>query len=162
MTRKKLMSILKYDKTTGAFYWKINTKNGKRKIGDTAGTITNGYIQIKYEKKNYLAHRLAWLYETGSFPLEAIDHINHSRYDNRWINLREVSYLKNGQNHSKHKDNSSGCTGVSWHKNNKKWQSFIIIKGEFISLGSYDKFSCAVDARKNAEVLYGFHTNHGK
>ncbi|MFW4291481.1 HNH endonuclease [Salmonella enterica subsp. enterica serovar Paratyphi C] len=46
-----------------------------------------GYIRIYINKKWYLAHRLAWLYVTGKWPINVIDHINRNKADNRFINL---------------------------------------------------------------------------
>ncbi len=63
---------------------------------------------------------------------------------------------------SKSKKNTSGVTGVTWDKSNNRWIAQIVIDGRHKKLGRFTDFSKAVDARKNAEVLYGFHKNHGK
>ena len=52
--------------------------------------------------------------------------------------------------------------GVTWCKKMERWKSTIKIDGKSIHLGYHLNFGNAVDARKNAEVLYGFHKNHGK
>jgi hypothetical protein len=39
-----------------------------------------------------LAHRVAWFYITRRWPADQIDHANHNKADNRFINLREVSH----------------------------------------------------------------------
>lgn len=73
-------------------------------------------------------------------------------------------YLKlilNSKNTSKSSINTSGTTGVSWNKKAKKWVGYISNEGEVVYLGSFSKYSEAVDARKNAEILYGYHENHG-
>jgi len=56
--------------------------------------IKIGYIIIKINRKDYQAHRLAWLYEYGNFPKQTIDHINRIKTDNRICNLRDVSQSK--------------------------------------------------------------------
>ena len=102
-----------------------------------------------------------WLYVTGKFPKNEIDHINHIKDDNRWDNLRDVAHSTNGKNQSMQVSNTSGVRGVYWYKNNQRWVANITVDGEKIHLGSYVQHHEAVNARKNAEVLYGFHTNHG-
>lgn len=131
-------------------------------VGDIAGSLnTHGYVGIKVFGKLYLAHRLAYLYMLGETPDE-VDHINHIRADNRWVNLRDVTRSENCKNNSKRKDNASGVTGVHWKKRDSRWVAQIRVDKETLWLGQFVKFSDAVDARKNAEVLYGFHENHGK
>ena len=70
------------------------------------------------------------------------------------------SYKK--QNSKKKIDNTSGQTGVVWHKRDKKWQVNIRVSGKKVHLGYFIEFHEAVNARKNSEILYGFHENHGK
>jgi hypothetical protein len=42
-----------------------------------------------------------------------------------------------------------------------KYWSYIMIQRKQISLGSHEKIEDAIAARKQAEVVYGFHPNHG-
>jgi len=156
----KLLETFFYDENTGVFTRK-KTSGGHFK-GTVAGCLDNcGYIQIRFNKKKCLAHRLAWLYKYGDYPEAEIDHINHVRSDNRVCNLRVVSSLVNGQNKSFYASNSSGVCGVNWYKNYNKWNAQIQVDGKKINLGYFVEFSEALNARKNAEVLYGFHENHG-
>jgi hypothetical protein len=48
--------------------------------------------------KVYQAHRLAFLYQEGKFPLEEVDHINHKKDDNRWSNIRHATRVENSKN----------------------------------------------------------------
>lgn len=57
--------------------------------------------------------------------------------------------------------NTSGRTGVYWHKPLAKWRARIKVKGKHISLGLYDDINEAAAARSAAEREYGFHNNHG-
>ena len=52
--------------------------------------------------------------------------------------------------------------GVSWHKAGQKWTAQIKIKGKKKHLGSFLDKKDAVRARKQAEVEYEFHANHGR
>lgn len=61
----------------------------------------------------YKAHRLAWLYITGQWPIDQIDHINGIRSDNRFCNLREIDLTGNSHQRNKPpKNNKSGFIGV--------------------------------------------------
>ena len=108
----------------------------------------------------YFTHRLAFLYMTGSIPKE-VDHINHVKPDNRWKNLRAANRIINGRNRSMHCDNTSGVTGVYWHKKKGKWQAGIRVNDKRIYLGVFKHLEDATAARKTAEARYGFHPNHG-
>lgn len=162
ITQKELKRQFLYCKKTGLFTRKIS--NNKRfKIGDIVGSENYyGYINVFINGKIYPAHRLAFLYMNGKFPDSQIDHINHIRNDNRWANLRPVSNIENHKNRTKNNNNSSGHSGVSWHKNNCKWQSRISINGKETYLGLFDKKEDAIKTRQNAEIKYKYHKNHGK
>jgi len=159
---KRLIELLDYNEESGIFIWKKRTSN-RIKVGDVAGRVNNnGYIRISIDGIRHLAHRLAWLYIHGEQASDEIDHINHIRSDNRIVNLREVDRTTNGRNMSKGVDNTSGTVGVHFYTTKKRWIARITVDQELIQLGCFASYSDAVDARKNAEVLYGFHGNHGK
>lgn len=50
-------------------------------------------------------------------------------------------------------NNTSGHTGISWHKNREMWYARISFRGKTYSLGYFDKIEDAVRARKRAEEL---------
>ncbi len=131
--------------------------------GDVAGGIDNrGYRMITYKGKRISAHRLAFLAMTGSFPKKVIDHINHIKDDNRWINLRETTESQNKRNSPLYSTNKSGYCGVYWAKLEKRWVAQIRIGKMSKRLGYFRNIDDAVAARKAAEKKYGFHPNHGK
>lgn len=141
----------------GELYWKINNK--------IAGYISNNdrrIIMIKY--KNYVSHRLIWVYFNGDIPAGMqIDHLDHNKKNNRIENLRLVSFCENCKNLPLRKDNKSGCVGVKWEKRYKKrWVAEITVNKKNIYLGSFINKQDAINARKAAEIKYGFHANHGK
>lgn len=160
LTQSYLKSILDYNHEAGIFTWKVSN-NRKIRIGDVAGCVYNGYIRIKINNKKYQAHRLAWLYVHGKFPPEQIDHINHNRADNRIANLRSVSHQENHRNQSKTNNNTSGFVGINWHKQRNKWRAFITVDQKHIYLGLFTDINDAISARKQAEIDYNFHNNHG-
>ncbi len=160
ITQTRLHELLAYNFHTGIFTWNVSRECNKK--GNIAGTPKHGYVQIKLDKKIYSAHRLAWLYVYGKFPENQIDHINHNRSDNSMGNLRHVDNQGNQRNKKIQSNNSSGVHGVHWKTQYSKWCAKIYVDRKAIHLGYFVEFHEAVNARKNAEVLYGFHKNHGK
>tara|TARA_R100001244_G_C5089428_1_gene116025 strand:- start:21 stop:518 length:498 start_codon:yes stop_codon:yes gene_type:complete len=162
ITQKQLKELLHYNPDTGIFTNRVR-RSQSSKIGDVAGcNSADGYLAIKISGKKYKGHRLAWLYVSGELPLNQIDHINGITSDNRIVNLRNVSHAENCKNQKLRNTNTSGITGVGWHKGNKKWLSKICVDDKIIHLGVFiDKFE-AICARKSASNKYGFHQNHGR
>jgi HNH endonuclease/AP2 domain len=143
ITQDELFSALDYKAETGIFTWKY--RRGIAKQGNTmcagkqAGTVSNrGYVIIFLSGKSYRAHRLAYLWMTGSFPENEIDHINRIRDDNRWVNLRPCTRLENQKNKDPKSSSKSGFAGVYWYKKSKKWTAIIKIKKTKIYLGVFD------------------------
>lgn len=126
-------------------FWKVRDicwhKNHK---GYLVGCGENG--------KELRLHRLVTNCPDGLMP----DHKGgvETRYDNRKNNLRIATNEENCHNQKIRKNNSSGVTGVYWHKKTQKWQASICVSGNTIYLGLYNSFSDAVDARKRAEKEY--------
>lgn len=160
VTQEKLKELFSYNPDTGLFTRLVSVSQNTN-VGDVAGWKTNGYIYTHIKKKNYLIHRLAWLYMTGGWPKNDIDHVNHIRNDNRWVNLREATRQENLRNASISKANKSKTTGVSWDKEKKKWRVEVMINGRQKNIGRFiDKFE-AICCRKSAENKYNYHKNHG-
>jgi len=161
LTQDQLKELLHYNPDTGIF---TNlTSRGGVKVGGVAGCLNNrGYIDLQIQKKTCLTHRLAFLYMTGEWPADQVDHINGVKDDNRWGNLRDVTNQENGRNQKRRNDNTSGVTGVCWYKQTGKWVAQIKIKNKKKFLGYFADFNEAVSARKEAELEHGFHTNHGR
>ena len=142
---------------TGIFTRKVSTSNSV-KVGDVAGSLDgDGYLQITVLSRVYKAHRLAWLYMYSNWPNDQIDHINRIRTDNRIANLREVSHKQNGQNRSKSSNNTSGHTGVRWHRWASKWLANIKHNHKLIHLGCFATIEEAIAARKAGELKYWGH-----
>lgn len=163
ITREYLKNMLYYDKDIGVFTWLVDVgRYGRIKAGSIAGHLhSTGYRVIGILGKNYSAHSLAWLYEYGEWPKDQIDHINHKRADNRIENLREVTNQENACNRTKLSNNTSGITGVVWDKSTNKWMSQIQVDGKKKTLGRFDDLEDAIKSRKEAEIKYVFHVNHG-
>lgn len=148
----KLRELLDYDPDTGIFIWKVKPCKNKS-AGIEAGCITNRYRTIKVLKKLYQAHRLAWMYVYGKFPLKLIDHINGNPLDNRIVNLREATNYENSQNiYKPQTNNTSGFLGVTYIPKKNKWRSKIAVEGKRLSLGYYktpeDAYKAYIEAKR--------------
>lgn len=149
-----------YDPTTGQITNHLRLL--RRNEGDLATFAhSGGYLSIAIGKKQYLAHRLIWLYMTGEFP-EFIDHKNQIRTDNRWDNLRNVTQLENNKNVSLSKNNTIGITGVSVVKSTGRYRAYITVDYKQLHLGVFDTIQEATAARKIALENHNFFANHGK
>lgn len=171
-----LKELLTYNPRTGFFTWKARSPDyfladcyckrwNTRYAGKIAGTKTRtgdgkSYVVISIFGTPFKAHRLAFMWMCGYMPT-AGDHENGIGTDNRWLNLRDTDFLQNSKNQRRRKDNSTGCTGVNWSKRDKKYIARICVNYKQIYLGFYEDLNKAIEARKEAEVKYGFHKNHG-
>lgn len=156
INQNQLHKILDYEPDTGLFKWKIRIANRIQKES-FAGTLKgNGYLYIAINQKQYLAHRLAWLYVYGYFPEYGVDHINRIPTDNRICNLREVSQICNLRNTGNYSNNKSGVKGVGFDKQTSKWLSRITINQKTIKIGRYSNFDDAVCARLIVEQCLGW------
>jgi hypothetical protein len=134
---ERLRELLHYDPATGIFTW-LARANSRVHGGDVAGSVNGrGYRQIGIDGRKYRAHRLAFLYMTGEWPVEQIDHINGVTVDNRWANLRPADQSLNNANTSRSKRNTSGYKGVSWHATKRKWKAEIGVNGRRRYLGYF-------------------------
>lgn len=84
------------------------------------------------------------------------DHIDGDFLNTRQSNLRVCTQEQNGKNRKKNKNNKSGVKGVFWntYAPTPKWQAYIMVDYHHKSLGYYEKFEDAVEARKQAEIKY--------
>lgn len=159
ISQEELKQRLRYDPDTGRFYRKNNSRWHRRCDGAECSTHdSDGYIVISLtiggKKRLYKAHRLAWLYMTGAFPPEQIDHRNRIRDDNRWGNLRLATMTLNNQNRRTAKNNTSGVTGVRFNKAEGKWFANIRSNKQYYFLGMFNSFEEAVATRRAAERVH--------
>lgn len=150
LTHKRLRELLHYDPDTGVFTWRV--ARGSAKAGDRPNTkIRKGYMRVKVGGRNYLAHRLAWLYVTGARPNRQIDHKDRNTGNNRFDNLRDATSEQNKANSTLMRTNKSGVSGVTWHTTNKRWVAHIRVGGTKKHLGAFTEFAQACAARALAE-----------
>ena len=160
LIQKLLKKHLRYDRNTGVFVWRISNYGrnaGGISVGDIAGCENVvGYIVIRVFNRLYLAHRLAWLYCHGSFPISNIDHKNQIKSDNRILNLRLASKSQNAMNSKIPANNTSGYRGVSYHKQTEKWRARLTVNGREKIIGYYGSpLKASEEYKKYAQHYYG-------
>lgn len=140
LSQARLKELLSYDPDTGEFVRLVDVRGGAR-TGDKCRRLSSaGYYQIGVDGWAYLAHRLAWLYMTGEWPADQVDHINGVRDDNRWDNLRQATQAQNCANKKRHRNNTSGYKGVSYEPRraaNARWVAQIYFDGRTTRLGAW-------------------------
>jgi len=86
LTLDRLKEILSYSPVTGLFTYAISRP--KCRIGAEAGSVdSRGHVRIGIDGHYHAAHRLAYLWMVGEWPIEDIWHKNLIGTDNRWKNL---------------------------------------------------------------------------
>ena len=146
-------SIWAYNPETGHFYWLVSPRY-RIEVGDRAGFFNGKYWILRWRGKNYKAARVAWLMQTGAWPVGQIDHKNCDKLDDSFLNLREASNEQNCCNRRTRKDNVLGIKGV--HEQDGRFIAQIGHKRRVIYLGCYGtpiEAKRAYDAQ--AAVLHG-------
>ncbi|WP_052239529.1 HNH endonuclease [Pseudomonas brassicacearum] len=148
LTHARLLEKVVYDPDTGKF-----THLGRRrpKVGQFD---KDGYVKISIDGIKHQAHRLAWLYMTGSYPPADmhVDHRNAVRDDNRWQNLRLATYAENQAYRIASTSigpgrGASGVRGVYWDGRKERW--FVQVRSnKKVHCGGYhvDVASAAIEA----------------
>jgi len=130
LTSEELRQDLDYNPETGIFTKRLTAQS----VGCFLGP--KRYILVHVKGRGYLAHRLAWLYMTGEWPKDQLDHINGIKDDNRWTNLREATNGQNRANCQLQKNNTTGFKGVTAYPNGR-YRARVNLNKKFIHLGYY-------------------------
>jgi len=180
ITHDVVVELFEYNPETGVFVYRERGRHWFRSeqrrkswntmfAGKRAGTVQskgNGYTRIKIGicGKQYLAHRIAWIYMTGEQPPAEIDHVDRDGTNNSWNNLRDGTG-SNQRNKSMQRNNRTGATGVSWSRVCKKWAARIWVvedgKRIYKSLGVYAEKEDAISAITIARSEHGYDPEHG-
>jgi hypothetical protein len=161
VTADSVRKLLYYSVVTGRFYSLVDRYSVK--AGDRLGSIdkSDGYGVISLNGRVYQAHRLAWLYVTGEWPEELIDHANRDRSNNAWHNIRSADMSQNNSNVQRRRDNTSGYKGVTWRPDKGKWQARVWANGKAYSGGHFaDKEQANLAAIALRNKLHGEFANH--
>lgn len=162
LSPEEIRERLEYFPDTGEFVWRHrlgNTHEAKcwnpKFAGKSAGTIDRrGYRRIKIHGTYYAGHRLAWVWMTGEWPPEDVDHANCDKSDNRFSNLRLATRSQNCANVSKKSHNKSGLKGACYSKTQCAYHAQIKKDGKIYHLGWHETAEAAHAAYKAAALKF--------
>jgi hypothetical protein len=155
----KVKIMFSYNKETGEItnlrYGEIYTNKNKK------GYIRDIYLMYNGTQYAINGHRLAWFLATGEalHKEEQVDHINHIKHDNRFINLRKCSNAENQRN-TLNRGKSSQYKGVSSYTDRRsgliRYSVSISINGKRKSVGKFqDEITAAKYYDAAARFYYG-------
>jgi hypothetical protein len=151
LTAERLRELVVYHPDTGVFNWRHRRKwISEKRFRAPLGSNSHGYLIAKIDGVMCRLHIFAWLYMTGQWPKDEIDHKDRDKTNNRWTNLREAT---KGQNRANQTARSKcGVKGVTI-------MAHIKIAGKVVCLGYFASVEEAGEAyRVAAEKAYGeFH-----
>lgn len=153
LSQKRLKELFIYEPLTGLFTSRIGRSGVS--IGAKMGCIhpTLGYVYIGVDGGRYLGHRLAWLYMTGKWPDNEIDHKDQCRSNNRWNNLREASSSQNKCNTGPRKNSKLGTKGI-WQLPYGTFRVCIKLRGRKVHDKVYKNLSDAKKAHQTESIKY--------
>jgi hypothetical protein len=158
LTQERVRQLFRYE--DGKLIRRVRAAN-RTNAGDIAGCKgKQGYLVTCVDSKEYLNHRLVFLYHHGYVPETQIDHIDRDRTNNRIENLREITQRCNSRNCNISSNNKSGITGVCWYKRDSVWKSQINLDGKAVHLGYSQDLVEAVALRLAAEQAEGWPECH--
>ena len=176
ITTELVRDLLNYDQDTGVFTWRSRDRRwfksqrsfsiwNNRFAGEAAGCVhkgATGYPQtvIRVFGKSWYAHRLAFIWIGEVLP-DQVDHLNRDSLDNRWCNLVASSAKENAKNLSMQGNNTSGVTGVCWHKARGKWVAHVMLDGRRKHLGLFTDLLEAAQVVRAFKAVNGYSDGHG-
>lgn len=135
----RVRELLDYDPKSGLLTWKSDRSNIR--AGTEAGCRKRTYILVSIDDCVYRAHQIIWLWVTGEWPANFIDHRDLDKKNNRWTNLRLANKSQNMANRGPQVNTSSGLKGAhryrAGEKYGKPWQAGIQVMGRSIHLGHF-------------------------
>jgi len=175
ITQEYLAQCFYYNPISGVLRWRKDrplnhfASNQAHKAWHTkyAGEVTgsprgmSNYLNVGFNESTYMVHRLIWMLEFGDWP-HNIDHIDGDKQNNRLANIRTASPKENARNAALSSRSTTGITGVSKNKITGRYRAHIGIDGNRVMIGSYDTIAEAEAARGAANLMVGFHKNHGR
>jgi hypothetical protein len=134
LTARRLREVLRYNKRTGLFVWRIPRR--VITVGRRAGAGMRGEWRIRIDGMAYPAHHLAQLYVHGVWPKGCVLAKNGDYHDCRWGNLQVKTMAQLQQSKTKpYRTNTTGYRGVSLYKG--RYLVNIRANGKSFHVGSF-------------------------
>lgn len=135
---------------TGVLLWK-NPTHKAVKPGSQAGVKKpSNYATVSINAKNYMVHKLIYLWHTGDWP-KVVDHIDNDKTNNKIENLRAATHSQNMMNRKGWSGKSKGV-----YKEHNRWVAKICVEYKKYELGRFNTEEEAAQAYKEAaEKLHG-------
>jgi hypothetical protein len=146
LTQAELKRLFYYHPESGDFVRLVRTANCNR-VGDQAGwqlSEKSPYLVINVAGTEYLAHRLAYFYMTGTW-VEFIDHEDTVKHHNWWSNLRPASKPQNSYNRGPQANNAIGHKNITQRRD--RFHVNIVVAGKKKFLGSFKSLDEALAKR---------------
>ena len=157
VTQEQVRELFYY--RDGELYWKVHKPHTKK--DKPAGYLSKKYKIVSINYKNYLNHRIIFLWHHGYIPKE-IDHIDRNSLNNKIENLREATQSENNCNQKLRVTNKSGLKNIHWASDKKKWIAKITINKKTKFLGAYNDLELAEFVAEEARHKYHKEfANHG-
>lgn len=129
----------------GRFWSKVNKSDG---CWEWTGATMNLYGIFRLDGRNYVAHRVSYMWANGPIPDGAeVDHMCFNRSCVNPQHLRLLDHQANGQNRSAANSNSkSGVRGVYWLEVRGGWMAAASVKGHIHRIGPFPTIDEAAEA----------------
>jgi hypothetical protein len=136
LNHSRLLELVLYDPKTGYFTAKVG-RQGARRNRPLGHVESTGYRRVCIDGMRFLAHRLAWFYMKGDWPVSEIDHKDLDKDNNKWSNLREATTSLNHANTRQPRGYNAPLKGAHWNKHRKYWVSRIFVHRKGYYLGAF-------------------------
>lgn len=140
VTQQQVLELFEYEPLMGKILYRI-APTARVTVGQRAGHLNDdGYRTVKCFKTNIPVAQIVWMYHTGEWPPDTVDHVNGQRADDRFENLRLATRSQNCMAKRKFwKSPQAGYRGVKLQVRNgvKRYQAVIKAGSETKYLGTF-------------------------
>jgi len=159
---KEILEHFHYDPDNGVVRI-LKIRSYHHSVGDIVGyPYALGYVGIKFRQHKVYMHRFVWFYMTGGWPQHEVDHINGSRDDNRWANLRLATSSENKSNAKARSHRTGYGRGIYYEPRNtyRRWVTKVVFQNKAYvqSFETLDEAKAHTKALR--EKLHGEYARH--